>query len=195
MTCAACATRIERKLNKLEGVDASVNYATEQATVSYDPGHARVDDLIRAVEAAGYHASTEARPGADEERANGLRLRLIVGAALTVPLTAIAMLPPLQFDGWEWAAIALATPVVLWAGYGFHRAAFLNARLRSATMDTLISIGTLAAYGWSLVALLFIESADTYFEVAAVITTLVLLGRYLEARARRRSGAAIRSLL
>jgi Cu+-exporting ATPase len=195
MTCAACATRIERKLNKLDGVEASVNYATEQATVSYDPVHAGVDDLIRVVEAAGYHAGTEARVGADEARAKALRLRLVVAAALTAPLAALAMLPPLQFTGWEWLALALATPVVLWAGYDFHRAAFLNARLRSATMDTLISIGTLAAYGWSLAALLILEGEDTYFEVAAVITTLILLGRYLEARARRRSSAALRTLL
>jgi P-type Cu+ transporter len=195
MTCAACATRIERKLNKLEGVEASVNYATEQATVSYDAGHTAVADLIHAVEAAGYHASVEARAGAEEERARALRLRLAVAAALTAPLALLAMLPPLQFEGWEWVALALATPVVLWAGFGFHRSAALNARYGAASMDTLISIGTLAAWIWSLVALLFLDDAHTYFEVAAVITTLILLGRYLEARAKRRSSAAIRALL
>ena len=196
MTCAACATRIERKLVKLEGVEASVNYATEQAAVRYDPAAVTLDDLIRAVEAAGYHARL-ASEDADrtEDRAAALRRRLAVAAALTAPLTALAMIAPLQFPGWEWVAFALATPVVLWAGFGFHRAALLNARHGAATMDTLISIGTLAAWGWSTVALLFLEDAHTYFEVAGVITTLILLGRYLEARARRRSSAAIRALL
>jgi Cu+-exporting ATPase len=195
MTCASCATRIERKLNKLDGVDASVNYATEQATVNYDPATADVDALIRAVEAAGYHASAEARAEADEERAGSLRRRLIVAAALTTPVAALAMLPPLQFAGWEWLAFALATPVVFWAGWTFHRAAALNARHGAATMDTLISIGTLAAWAWSVVALVALDDADTYFEVAAVITTLILLGRFLEARAKRSSSAAIRALL
>ena len=196
MTCAACATRIERKLVKLEGVEASVNYATEQAAVRYDPAAVTLDDLIGAVEAAGYHARL-ASEDADrtEGRAAALRRRLAVAAALTAPLTALAMIAPLQFPGWEWVAFALATPVVLWAGFGFHRAALLNARHGAATMDTLISIGTLAAWGWSTVALLFLEDAHTYFEVAGVITTLILLGRYLEARARRRSSAAIRALL
>src|ERR687891_144099 len=195
MTCASCATRIERKLNKLDGVEASVNYATEQATVSYDAATTAVDDLIRAVEAAGYGASVEARAEADEMRARRLRTRLAAAAALTAPLAAIAMLPPLQFEGWEWAAFALATPVVFWAGWTFHRAAALNARHLAATMDTLISIGTLAAWGWSAVALVALEDAHTYFEVGAVITTLILLGRFLEARAKRRSSAAIRALL
>ncbi len=195
MTCAACATRIERKLNKLEGVEASVNYATEQAAVRYDAGRVAVADLVQAVEAAGYHARTSADPDHADSRARALRARLVVATALTVPLTALAMLPPLQFAGWEWLALALATPVVLWAGFPFHRAAALNARHLAATMDTLISIGTLAAWGWSAVALLFLEDAHSYFEVAAVITTLILVGRYLEARARRRSGAAIRALL
>jgi Cu+-exporting ATPase len=122
-------------------------------------------------------------------------VRLLVAAALTAPLTALAMIPPLQFEGWEWVAFALATPVVLWAGFGFHRAAALNARHLAATMDTLISIGTLAAWAWSVVALVLLDDAHTYFEVAAVITTLILVGRYLEARARRRSSAAIRALL
>jgi Cu+-exporting ATPase len=195
MTCAACANRIERKLNKLDGVDASVNYATEQAAVRYDAGRVAVADLIGAVEAAGYHARLAADAGEAEDRAGALRRRLAVAVALTAPLTALAMLPPLQFDGWEWAALALATPVVFWAGYGFHRAALLNARHRAATMDTLISLGTLAAWAWSVVALVALEDAHTYFEVAAVITTLILVGRYLEARAKRRSSAAIRALL
>ncbi|MDQ3380569.1 MAG: cadmium-translocating P-type ATPase [Actinomycetota bacterium] len=195
MTCAACATRIERKLNKLEGVEASVNYATEQAAVTYEADRVTLDDLIAAIERAGYHARTSADPDHAEGRARALRVRLAVATALTVPLTALAMLPPLQFAGWEWLAFALATPVVLWAGFAFHRSAALNARHLAATMDTLISIGTLAAWGWSAVALLFLEDAHIYFEVAAVITTLILVGRYLEARAKRRSGAAIRALL
>jgi Cu+-exporting ATPase len=195
MTCAACANRIERKLNKLEGVEASVNYATEQAAVRYDTGRVALADLIGAVEAAGYHARLAADAGEAEDRAGALRVRLLVAAALTAPLTALAMIPPLQFEGWEWVAFALATPVVLWAGFGFHRAAALNARHLAATMDTLISIGTLAAWAWSVVALVLLDDAHTYFEVAAVITTLILVGRYLEARARRRSSAAIRALL
>jgi Cu+-exporting ATPase len=195
MTCASCATRIERKLNKLEGVEAAVNYATEQAAVRYDPERVAVADLIGAVEAAGYHARLATEAVEDEDRARMLRTRLVVAAVLTAPLTLLAMIPPLQFEGWEWLAFALATPVVFWAGYGFHRAAIMNARHLAATMDTLISIGTLAAWGWSVVALLALSEADTYFEVAAVITTLILLGRYLEARAKRRSSAAIRALL
>ena len=195
MTCAACANRIERKLNKLDGVEASVNYATEQAAVRYDAGRVAVADLIGAVEGAGYHARLAAEAGEAEDRAGALRRRLAVAVALTAPLTALAMLPPLQFEGWEWLALALATPVVFWAGWGFHRAAVLNARHGAATMDTLISIGTLAAWTWSVVALVALDDAHTYFEVAAVITTLILVGRYLEARARRRSSAAIRALL
>ena len=195
MTCAACANRIERKLNRLEGVEASVNYATEQAAVRYDADRVVLADLVGAVEAAGYHARLVGDEGEAEDRAAALRTRLLAAAALTAPLTALAMIPLLQFKGWEWAAFALATPVVLWAGLGFHRAALLNARHLSATMDTLVSIGTLAAWTWSVVALVVLDDADTYFEVAAVITTLILLGRYLEARARRRSSAAIRALL
>jgi Cu+-exporting ATPase len=195
MTCAACATRIERKLNKLDGVEASVNYATEQAAVRYDPTKVAVGELIGAVEAAGYHAKLAEEAGEAEDRSAALRLRLIVAAALTTPVVVLAMIPPLRFEGWEWVSLVLATPVVFWAGWGFHRAAFMNARHGAATMDTLISIGTLAAWGWSVVALVFLGDAEMYFEVAAVITTLILLGRYLEARARRRSSAAIRALL
>ena len=195
MTCAACANRIERKLNKLEGVEASVNYATEQAAVRFDPERVSVTDLLGAVEAAGYHAALPGEASGTADRADAIRRRLVVAAALTAPLVVLAMVTPLQFDGWEWLAFALATPVVFWAGFDFHRVALLNARYLSATMDTLISIGTLAAWGWSVAALLVVDDADVYFEVAAVITTLILLGRYLEARARRRSSAAIRALL
>jgi Cu+-exporting ATPase len=195
MTCAACATRIEKKLNRLEGVDAVVNFATEEAAVRYDSARVAIDDLIAAVESAGYQARVGAEASEAEDRSRALRTRLAVSAALTAPLAALAMLPPLQFDGWEWVALALATPIVFWAGFGFHRAALTNARHLAATMDTLISIGTLAAWAWSAVALVAVDGAETYFEVAGVITTLVLLGRFLEARARRRSSAAIRALL
>jgi P-type Cu+ transporter len=197
MTCAGCAARVEKGLNKLEGVDAAVNLATEEAAVRYDDGQVAIDDLIAAVEAAGYSArvGSDRHEGDEEERATTLTARLALGAALTVPLAVLAMAPPLQFDGWEWLALALATPVVFWAGFDFHRAALRNARHLAASMDTLISIGTLAAWGWSAVALVALDGADTYFEVAGVITTLILLGRFLETRARRRSGAAIRALV
>ncbi len=194
MTCAACAVRIEKRLNRLEGVEASVNYATARASVRYEPVRVTLDDLVDAVEATGYGASL---PGANEDGdpAAALRPRLLAAAVLTAPVAVISMIPPLRFDGWEWTALALAAPVVLWAGWPFHRAAALNARHLAATMDTLISIGTLSALTWSVVALTAFEDAEMYFEVGAVVTTLILLGRYLEAGARRRSGAAIRALL
>ena len=195
MTCAGCVARVERSLNELDGVEASVNLATEQASVAYDPGRVAVADLVRAVEAAGYGAYLQARAEAPVERAKALRTRLAVATALTVPLAAVAMFTALHFEGWEWLSCALATPVVLWAGWPFHRAAVANARHGTATMDTLVSIGTLAAWTWSVVALAAVDDADTYFEVGAVITTLILLGRFLETRARGRAGAAIRALL
>ncbi len=197
MTCASCVARIERKLNKLEGVDASVNFATEQATVHY-PLSVTVEELVSTVEAAGYHArSADEHAGHDhhDEPVDLLRRRLAVAVALTTPLALIAMLSPLQFTGWEWLALALSTPVVFWSGLGFHRAALKSARHLAATMDTLISLGTLAAWTWSTVVLVGGLDEDTYFEVAAVITTLILLGRYLEARAKGRSSEAIRALL
>ena len=195
MTCASCVNRIERKLNKLEGVEASVNFATEQATVRCDPS-VTVDDLVSAVEAAGYHARpAETHAHDHDEPIAVLRRRLAVAVALTIPLALLAMVPPLQFTGWEWVALVLATPVVFWSGIGFHRVALQSARHLAATMDTLISIGTLAAWSWSVVVLFGGLDADTYFEVAAVITTLILLGRYLEARAKSRSSQAIRMLL
>ncbi|HEX2495347.1 MAG TPA: heavy metal translocating P-type ATPase [Gaiellaceae bacterium] len=197
MTCASCAARVERKLNTLEGVDATVNYATEEAAVSFDRSSVDVDALVEAVEAAGYSAAPSA--SVDTEQASetthtSLRRRLVVAALLSAPLTVLSLVPPAQFSGWEWVALALAAPVVLWAGWPFHRAALTNARHGTATMDTLISIGTLAALGWSTVAL-FTGAEEMYFEVGAVTTTLVLLGRYIEGRARRRSGEAIRKLL
>jgi len=199
MTCASCAARIERKLNRLDGVEASVNYATELATVSFDSTRVAVEDLVRAVETAGYGATrrngTGATQAAPPQRGTFLGARLPVAAFLTAPLVLLAMAEPLQFQGWEWIALALASPVVLWAGWPFHRAAALNARHAAVTMDTLISIGTLAAYSWSAVVLLAGLDEHSYFEVAAVITTLILLGRFFEARARRRSSEAIRVLL
>jgi P-type Cu+ transporter len=194
MTCAACASRIEKKLNRLNGVDAAVNFATEEAAVRYDADEVAIDDLIAAVEAAGYRARVDADAAEADDKTRALRTKLIVAAVLTAPQVLLVTLPSLQFSGWEWLAFSLATPVVLWAGLGFHRSALANARHLTATMDTLISLGTLAAWTWSVVALLAVEG-DMYFEVASVITTLVLLGRYLETRARRRSGAAIRALL
>ena len=197
MTCASCVARIERKLNKLDGVEASVNFATEQATVQCPPSMT-VDELVSTVEAAGYHAhpvDDHAGHHHHDEPLVVLRRRLAVAVALTAPLVLIAMVPPLQFTDWEWVALALATPVVFWSGLGFHRAALQSARHVAATMDTLISMGTLAAWGWSTVVLVGGLEEDTYFEVAAVITTLILLGRYLEARAKGRSSQAIRALL
>ena len=194
MTCASCAARIERALNRLDGVDATVNYATETAAVSYDPALVEPARLLAAVERIGYHArpADAAHAGREHEAAPE---RLVVALGLSLPLVLLAMIPPLRFSGWEWLSLALATPVVLWSGAEFHRAALLNARHGAATMDTLVSLGTLAAWTWSTVVLLGGLSTDTYFEAAAVITALILLGRFFEARAKRRSGAAIRALL
>jgi P-type Cu+ transporter len=192
MTCASCVARVERGLNNLEGVHASVNLATEQAAVRYDESSLGVETLLAAVEGAGYRASPVGER--EEEPRETVRVRLALAAALTVPLALVAMVPPLQFDGWEWLAFALATPVVFVAGWPFHRAAVRNLRHRAVTMDTLVSLGTLSAWTWSTAALLLVEGADTYFEVAGVITTLILLGRFLETRARRRAGEAIRAL-
>ena len=216
MTCASCATRIEKRLNKLDGVEATVNYATENAAVDFDPVRVSPEDLIAAVEAAGYHATlAEPEPAAAEDDPTApLRQRLIFSALLSLPVLLLAMIEPLQFDYWQWLALQLATPVVLWGAWPFHRAAWLNLKHATATMDTLISVGTLAAWGWSIVALFFLdageptmrmpfelvagrgESADQiYLEVAAVVTVFILAGRYFEARAKRRAGAALKALL
>jgi Cu+-exporting ATPase len=196
MTCASCATRIEKKLNKLDGVEATVNFATEQATVHSDRA-VPIADLVGAIESAGYGARevAPAHVHLADEPARVLRRRLAVAIGLTVPVALLAMVPPLQFSGWEWAALALATPVVFWSGIGFHRAALKAARHASASMDTLISMGTLAAWLWSTVVLVLALDEDTYFELATAFTTFILLGRYLEARAKGRSGEAIRKLL
>jgi len=217
MTCASCAVRIEKKLNKLEGVQATVNYATEKAAVEFDPALVAPGQLVATVEQAGYHATlpTEARAEAAEaDPAAALRFRLLVTTALSLPVVLLVMVPSLQFDAWQWLSLQLATPVVLWGGWPFHRAAALNLRHGTATMDTLISVGTLAAWGWSAVSLFFLDAGDPamrmefswslgagtgggdlYLEVATGVTVLILLGRFFEARAKRRAGAAIRALL
>jgi P-type Cu+ transporter len=188
MTCASCAHRIERKLNKLEGVHASVNYATEKALVQYGDGIA-ADDLLAAVSAAGYSAAPVAVPVADEP--DPLRLRLMVAAVLTVPVVLIAM--AIHFPGWGWVAFALTTPVATWAAWPFHRAALANLRHLSTTMDTLVSLGVSVSYLWSLSSLL--RGGHVYLEVAATVTTFLLAGRVLEHRAKRRAGEALRALL
>ncbi len=195
MTCASCATRIEKRLNRLEGVSASVSYASERAAVSYDPDQVSLAQLIGAVEAAGYHASVPQEALSDGDPARAWLLRLTLAAALSVPLAALAWVGALQFSGWRWLSLALATPVVAFCGWPFHRAALLNARHLNATMDTLVSVGTLAAWSWSVVVLLSGIHEGVYFDAAGLITALILLGRYLEARAKRRAGEAIRRLL
>ena len=164
MTCASCANRIERKLNKLDGVTASVNYATEKATVDFDPGAVAVERLVEAVEAAGYQAAlpvAEPQPVPEDDPAAPLRRRLIVSALLAVPVLALSMIPALQFDNWQWLSLQLATPVVLWGAWPFHRAAWANLKHATATMDTLISVGVLAAFGWSLYALFLGDAGIT----------------------------------
>jgi Cu+-exporting ATPase len=199
MTCGACAARIERGLDRIDGVaSASVNLAAERATVVYDPALTGPAALAAKVAALGYAVGRD--PAAGDPAAD-LRNRLLAAAALTAPLLALSMVPALQYPGWEWLAAVLATPVVLWAGSGFHRAALAGLRHRTATMDTLVSLGTLAAWGWSVAALLAGDPAGgeagghVYFEVAAVIVVLILFGRWLESRARSRSGQALRRLL
>ncbi|WP_410658309.1 heavy metal translocating P-type ATPase [Amycolatopsis sp. lyj-112] len=215
MTCASCAARVERKLNKVDGVSATVNYATEKAQVDF-PSAVSVDDLVGVVESAGYTAQP---PQPDEapaagDSADGLRRRLLVSAALAVPVIVLAMVPAWQFTYWQWLSLALAAPVVTWGAWPFHRAAWTNLRHGAATMDTLISLGVAAATLWSLYALLLgtagvpgmrhgfeltmergSGSGNLYLEVAAGVATFILAGRYFEARSKRRSGAALRALL
>jgi Cu+-exporting ATPase len=222
MTCASCANRIERKLNKLEGVVATVNYATERAKIAY-PDNLAPADLVSTVEAAGYTALLPRppdEPAGAAERTDAVdplmmaKQRLVVCVVLTVPVVAMAMITPLQFTNWQWLSLALAAPVVAWGAWPFHRAAWTNLRHGASTMDTLISLGTLAALGWSVYALfwgtagvpgmthpfrLTIErmdgAANIYLEAAAGVTTFILAGRYFEARSKRRAGAALRALL
>jgi Cu+-exporting ATPase len=212
MTCASCANRIERKLNKLDGVSATVNYATEKARVTSDG--VATEDLIAAVEAAGYTASLPAAEPADEPPADPLKQRLIVSAVLSVPVIAMAMIPALQFTNWQWLSLTLAAPVVVWGALPFHRAAWTNLRHGTSTMDTLVSMGTLAALGWSLYALFFGTAgtpgmthpfeftiartdgaSNIYLEAAAGVTTFILAGRWFESRSKRQAGAALRALM
>ena len=226
MTCASCAARIEKKLNRMPGVSASVNYATEKAKVSFAPGVAP-EDLVATVEATGYSATlpappaAEAPPGGDrgqesrDAEAQAWRQRLVVCGVLALPVLLMSMVPALQFDNWQWLSLTLASPVVVWGALPFHRAAWANLRHGAATMDTLISVGVGAAYLWSIWALFFTdagmtgvrmpfellpsraggEEASLYLEVASVVTTFIVAGRYFEARAKRTSGAALRALL
>jgi len=219
MTCASCANRIERKLNKLDGVVATVNYATQKARVSY-PDTVTTDALLATVEGAGYHArlpeprrEIPAQPEADAEL-DALRQRLVVSAVLTLPVVLLAMVPALQFTYWQWASLTLAAPVVVWGAWPFHRAAWTNLRHGTSTMDTLVSMGVLAAFGWSLVALfwgtagtpgmthpfeLTVQRTDgldnIYLEAATGVTTFLLAGRWFEMRSKRRAGAALAALL
>jgi Cu+-exporting ATPase len=224
MTCASCAARIEKRLNRIEGVTASVNYATEKAKVAFD-ANVTPAELIAQIEATGYTAhipdppgstptgtDPDAGVGADPTRA--LRQRLTISAVLSLPVVAMAMVSALQFDGWQWLSLTLAAPVVVWGAWPFHVAAWTNLRHGAATMDTLISVGTIAALGWSLYALFIGDAGDLgmrhgfsiapergmgagqiYLEVAAGVTVFILAGRYFEARAKRRSGAALQALL
>ncbi|XVQ86002.1 heavy metal translocating P-type ATPase [Microbispora siamensis] len=219
MTCASCANRIERKLNKLEGVSASVNYATEKAKVTF-PVELDPQALVAEVEKAGYTAKLPEPPKPEQaaeepvDELAPLRTRLLVSVVLAVPVIALAMIPALQFTYWQWLSLTLAAPVVVWGGLPFHKAAWTNLRHGTATMDTLVSLGTIAALGWSLWAL-FLGSAgmpgmthgfdltiarsdgsgDIYLEAAAGVTAFILAGRYFEARSKRRAGAALRALL
>jgi Cu+-exporting ATPase len=198
MTCASCAARVEKRLNELDGVTASVNFATEQARV-VAPAGVTVDELVAQVETTGYSARPAAHDHHDhhDEHDHGdegsLRARVLISALLSIPVVVLSMIPALQFDGWQWVALALATPVVVWGAWPIHVAAWRNLRHRAATMDTLISLGVLAAFGWSLYAV--VSDGETYLEVAAAVTTFILLGRYLEARAKRSAGTALRALL
>ena len=206
MTCSSCAARIGRGLSRLNGVDrADVNLATNRATVVFDPEQLDAGDLRQTVVDLGYRVPEPSEADAEDLQLRMLGQRLWIATILTLPVVAISMVPPLMFDGWQWLAFALSTPVVLYAGATFHRAAVVNLRHGAATMDTLVSMGTLAAWGWSTIALVLLGAADgggmagaetphVYFETAAVIVTLILLGRWLEARARRRSGDALRKL-
>ncbi|MGW6279807.1 heavy metal translocating P-type ATPase [Kribbella sp. NPDC055071] len=216
MTCASCATRVEKKLNRMDGVTATVNYATEKAKVTYADG-ITPDDLVTTVEKTGYTATLPSENSTEPEESDELkplRERLIASIVLTVPVVAFGMIPALQFTSWQWASLTLAFPVVTWAAWPFHKAAWTNLRHAATTMDTLISVGVVSSFLWSLYAL-FIGTAgepgmkmpftlipsrgsgaeEIYLEVATAVTTFILAGRYFEARAKRRSGAALRALL
>jgi Cu+-exporting ATPase len=217
MTCASCAARIEKRLNRIDGVQASVNFATEQARIDF-PDSVSPEDLVAAVEATGYTAAlppeNDAAPteSGEPDESAPWRQRLLISAALAVPVVLLSMVPVLQFNNWQWLAFTLASPVVVWGAWPFHKAAWTNLRHGAATMDTLISVGVIAAYAWSVWALFFTHAGmpgmkmpfelistssepHLYLEVAAAVTTFLLAGRYFEARAKRQSGAALRALL
>ncbi|WP_232852427.1 heavy metal translocating P-type ATPase [Nocardia acididurans] len=222
MTCASCASRIEKKLNRIEGVTATVNYATEKAKVSF-PESVTTDDLIAKVVDTGYTAGVHnpqpvKSAGSEDDSAPSatgqLRHRLLVTLALAIPVVAMAMIPALQFENWQWLSLTLTAPIVVWGGAQFHRAAWVNAKHGAATMDTLISLGTIAAFGWSVYALFFgsagmagmkhpfslaitrgDSSSALYFEVAATLITAILAGRYFETRSKEKAGSALRALL
>ena len=196
MTCASCAARIEKRLNRIDGVNATVNFATEQASVDY-PAGVTADQLVAAVEASGYAASVHRPERAKEPGRDDRYLqRLAVSAALGLPVLAVSMVSAWQFGGWQWAALALTTPVVTWGAWPFHRVTIANLRHGAATMDTLVSVGVLASYLWSAYQVIAGGAHhDLYLEVAAVVTTFILAGRYFEARAKKQSGAALRALL
>ena len=220
MTCASCAARIEKKLNKIDGVTATVNFATEKARVDYVAAIS-ADQLVQTIEQAGYTAELPTPDGSDapadsavQDPTASLRRRLLISLALTVPVIAMAMIPALQFTNWQWLSLTLAAPVIVWGAWPFHQAAWSNLRHGTATMDTLISMGTIAAFGWSVYALFWGTAgmpgmthpfelttsrtdgtSNIYLEVAAGVTTFILAGRYFEARAKRRAGAALRALL
>ncbi|WP_433659266.1 heavy metal translocating P-type ATPase [Nocardia sp. CA-128927] len=215
MTCASCAARIEKRLNRIDGVTATVNFATEKAKVSY-PQSVSPDSLVEHVVDAGYaaHVFSSAATQTDQYASLGaLRRKLLISIVLALPVIVLAMIPALQFENWQWVSLALTAPVVLWGGAGFHHAAWTNARHATSTMDTLVSVGTLAAFGWSLYALVFgqagmpgmkhsfslaIQRSDAssavYFEVAAGLIVFILAGRYFETRAKERAGSALRAL-
>lgn len=213
MTCTSCAARVEKKLNKLPGVVATVNYSTEKATIEL-PGNLTLTDAIAVIESTGYTAAPVTREVADNTEEQSLKFRLVVSTILTIPVVLLAMVSPLQFNYWQWVSLVLATPVVLWGAWPFHRATLLNLRHGNTTMDTLISLGVSAAYLWSLYALVFgsagepdmrmefsflpshtAGASEIYFEVAAAVTVFLLLGRYLEVRAKSKSSQALSALL
>ncbi len=217
MTCASCANRIERRLNELDGVEATVNYATERASVAFDAATTEPEQLVAAVAEIGYGATlpdADPQSAEDEDPTAPLRRRLLISLALMLPVLALSMIPPLQFDNWQWLSLTLASPVVVWGALPFHRAAWANLKRATATMDTLISVGILASFGWSLYAL-FIGDAgmpgmrmpfdlipergagadEIYLETASAVTVFMLAGRYFEASAKRRAGSALTALL
>jgi len=217
MTCAACASRIEKKLNRLDGVSATVNYATERAAINYDPTRVDTATMIGAVESIGYSAALPPPPGTGDDPAEAriadLRRRLLLAVALGLPVLVLSMVPAAQFRGWQWVALVLATPVAVWSAKPFHLAAWRNLGQGQASMDTLVSVGVIAAYGWSAYALFATHAGDLgvrmsmslvpergethhlYLEVASTTVALILAGRWFEARAKRRAGGALRALM